>query len=49
MKAATAKALGGKVPILQTIFSPLTTARKLGTEKLFADMRCYISSGSTLF
>ena len=38
--AATAKALGGKVPILQTIFSPLTTARKLGTEKLFADMRC---------
>lgn len=38
--AATAKALGGRVPILQTIFSPLTTARKLATERLFADMRC---------
>lgn len=37
--AATAKALGGAVPLLQTVFSPLTTARKLGTDKLFADMR----------
>ena len=38
--AATAKALGEHVPLLQTVFSPLTTARKLGTERLFADMRC---------
>lgn len=38
--ATTAKALGGTVPILQTIFSPLTTARKLSTERLFADLRC---------
>ena len=37
--ATTAKALGGEVPILQTIFSPLTTARKLSSERLFADMR----------
>lgn len=37
--AATAKALRGSVPLLQTVFSPLTTARKLGTEKLFADLR----------
>ena len=37
--AATAKALGGSVPILQTVFSPLTTARKLATERLFADLR----------
>lgn len=36
---ATAAALGGRVPILQTIFSPLTTARKLSTERLFADLR----------
>lgn len=36
---ATAKALGGKVPLLQTIFSPLTTARKLSTDRLFADLR----------
>jgi uroporphyrinogen decarboxylase len=38
--AATAKALGGQAPILQTIFSPLTTARKLSSEALFAHMRC---------
>lgn len=37
--AATAKALRGSVPLLQTVFSPLTTARKLGTDKLFADLR----------
>jgi uroporphyrinogen decarboxylase len=37
--AATAKALGGSVPILQTVFSPLTTARNLATERLFADLR----------
>ena len=37
--ALTAKALGGSVPFLQTVFSPLTTARKLSTERLFADLR----------
>lgn len=37
--AMTAKALDGSVPILQTVFSPLTTARKLSTERLFADLR----------
>lgn len=37
--AITAKALGGSVPILQTVFSPLTTARKLATDRLFADLR----------
>jgi uroporphyrinogen decarboxylase len=35
----TARRLGGRVPILQTVFSPLTTARKLATERLFADLR----------
>lgn len=34
-----AGALEGRVPILQTVFSPLTTARKLGTERLYADIR----------
>jgi uroporphyrinogen decarboxylase len=34
-----AQALRGSVPILQTVFSPLTTARKLATERLFADVR----------
>jgi len=38
--AAVAKALAGSVPLLQTVFSPLTTARKLATEGLFADLRC---------
>jgi uroporphyrinogen decarboxylase len=37
----TARALGGAVPILQTVFSPLTTARKLATDRLFADLRCH--------
>jgi len=37
--AAAAKGLGGAVPLLQTVFSPLTTARKLATEGLFADLR----------
>ena len=35
----TARALKGSVPILQTIFSPLTTARKLATDRLYADLR----------
>jgi uroporphyrinogen decarboxylase len=34
-----ARELGGGVPILQTIFSPLTTARKLAGDRVFADMR----------
>lgn len=34
-----AKALGGRVPILQTVFSPLTTARKLAGEPLLAHLR----------
>ncbi len=37
--AHTAKALGEQAPLLQTVFSPLTTARKLATDRLFADMR----------
>ena len=37
--AVTARALQGSVPLLQTVFSPLTTARKLGTDRLFADLR----------
>ncbi|MCC7039520.1 MAG: uroporphyrinogen decarboxylase [Burkholderiales bacterium] len=36
---ATAQALKGAVPILQTVFSPLTTARKLATDRLYADLR----------
>jgi uroporphyrinogen decarboxylase len=28
------------VPILQTVFSPLTTARKLAGDRVFADLRC---------
>jgi uroporphyrinogen decarboxylase len=35
----TARELGGSAPILQTVFSPLTTARKLAGERVFADMR----------
>jgi len=31
--------LGGRAPILQTVFSPLTTARKLAGERVFADLR----------
>jgi uroporphyrinogen decarboxylase len=34
-----ARELGGRAPILQTVFSPLTTARKLAGERVFADMR----------
>ena len=37
--AAAARELKGEVPLLQTVFSPLTTARKLATEGLFADLR----------
>ncbi len=36
-----AKELDNSVPILQTIFSPLTTAVKLAGEKTFADMRIH--------
>ena len=36
---ATAAALKGRVPLLQTVFSPLTTARKLSTDRLYADLR----------
>lgn len=36
---AVARSLRGRVPILQTVFSPLTTARKLAGERVFADMR----------
>jgi uroporphyrinogen decarboxylase len=35
----TAQALRGSVPILQTIFGPLTTARKMSTDRLYADLR----------
>nr|WP_245180187.1 uroporphyrinogen decarboxylase family protein [Cupriavidus sp. LEh25] len=38
--AEAARALNGSAPILQTVFSPLTTARKLATDRLFADIRC---------
>ncbi|MFI5447698.1 uroporphyrinogen decarboxylase family protein [Polaromonas sp. UC242_47] len=38
--AATAKALRGAAPLLQTVFSPLTTARKLSTDRMLADLRC---------
>jgi uroporphyrinogen decarboxylase len=34
-----AQALDGSVPILQTVFSPLTTARKLAGDELFVHMR----------
>ncbi|MDW8467935.1 MAG: uroporphyrinogen decarboxylase family protein [Burkholderiales bacterium] len=37
--ALAAKALGGTAPILQTVFSPLTTARKLAGEALLAHLR----------
>ena len=37
--ATTAKALRGAVPLLQTVFSRLTTARKLSTERMFTDLR----------
>jgi len=34
-----AEALNGEVPILQTVFSPLTTAFKLAGDRVFADLR----------
>ena len=34
-----AAALNGEVPILQTVFSPLTTAIKLAGDRVFADLR----------
>lgn len=37
--AIAARELGNSVPILQTVFSPLTTARKLAGDRLLADMR----------
>lgn len=37
--ALTAKAINGEVPILQTVFSPLTTARKLAGDRIFTDLR----------
>jgi uroporphyrinogen decarboxylase len=37
--AIAARQLGGSVPILQTVFSPLTTARKMAGERLIADIR----------
>lgn len=36
---SAARELGGSVPILQTVFSPITTARKLSTDRLYADLR----------
>lgn len=35
-----AKSFAGKTPLLQTVFSPLTTARKLAGDKVFTDLRC---------
>jgi uroporphyrinogen decarboxylase len=37
--ALAAKVLRGRVPILQTVFSPLTTARKLAGESVFEHLR----------
>ncbi len=37
--ARAAKEMGGAVPILQTVFSPLTTARKLAGEALLEQLR----------
>lgn len=34
-----ADTVSGQVPIVQTVFSPLTTARKLAGERVFADLR----------
>jgi uroporphyrinogen decarboxylase len=39
--ARAAKELRGSVPILQTVFSPLTTARKLAGEPLIAQLRAH--------
>jgi uroporphyrinogen decarboxylase len=35
----TARELKGSAPLIQTIFSPLTTARKLAGERIFSDLR----------
>jgi uroporphyrinogen decarboxylase len=35
----TAQAIQGQVPLIQTIFSPLTTALKLAGERVFTDLR----------
>jgi len=35
------KELKGEVPIIQTIFSPLTTARKLAGDRIFTDLRTH--------
>ena len=35
----TAQAIKGQVPLLQTIFSPLTTAQKMAGERVFTDLR----------
>jgi len=37
--ALAVEALNGEVPILQTVFSPLTTAIKLAGDRVFADLR----------
>ncbi len=37
--ALAAKELNGQAPILQTVFSPLTTARKLAGDRIFTDLR----------
>lgn len=37
----TADELKGSVPILQTVFSPLTTARKLAGDRVFSDLRLH--------
>jgi len=37
--ALAAEALKGEVPILQTLFTPLTTACKLAGDRVFADLR----------
>jgi uroporphyrinogen decarboxylase len=37
--ALAAEGLHGEVPILQTVFSPLTTAFKLAGDRVFADLR----------
>ena len=33
--------LGDEVPIVQTVFSPLTTARKLAGDRIFTDLRIH--------
>lgn len=38
--AYAARFLRGTAPILQTVFSPLATARKMSSDGLYADLRC---------